>query len=320
MGLGTDLAAVIPEEGNTMNAMKSIFLAAVILVCAVGCGLWPGGSEVPSDPIEFAIHLATLGREKNWEGMRSLMVEGFREFDLEALEWAVRGQSSSPVDVAVMPGYNDPDSWTVRPFGEATIVQLKQAPLFAFTLRRSGNGDLKFDPGPSALRWASWLDSQYARGLEWGDLDYPSVQGLQTDVQPAESSPFTVRRRALRHDVETVHRTGTEVEVTVRFDILRGLSGKLATRDIRWRTDTADGQAELLWTTALLEKEPGSDSWVQNFSNPVGEHAAPYSFTVGMDDVPPDDEVTIEFNDLTIGDTVFDMALTMPLINVPPDS
>ena len=302
-----------------MTTTKAVILTAATLVCAVGYGLWPGGSDVPSDPVEFAIHLATLGRERNWEEMRSLMVEEFRDFNLEALEWAVRGQSISPADVGIIPDYDDADSWTVQSFGEATIVQMKQAPLFALTLRRSGDGGLKFDPGPSAYRWVSWLDSQYARGLEWADLDTPSVQGLQTDVLPAESSPFTVRRRALRHDVETVHGTGTQVEVTTRLEILRGLSGKLATSDIWWRTDTAEGQAELLWTNALLERDPVSESWGQLFTNPLEQGTATYFFTVGMDDVPPDDEVTIEFNDLTIGDTVFDMALTMPLVNVPPD-
>lgn len=302
---------------NRANILKSIFLAAAILVCAVGCGLWPGGSDVPSDPIEFAIHLATLGKDKNWEEMRDLMVEEFRDFDLEALEWAVRGQSISPVDVAVMPGHDSPDSWTAQPFGEAVIVQLKEAPLFALTLRKTGDGGLEFDPGPSALRWASWLDSQYARGLKWADLGYPSVQGLSTNIQPVESRPFITRR--LRHNVVTVHRAGTRVEATVWFDIHRGLSGKLGPGDIRWHTDTVEGQAELLWTNALLEHSPKSNSWVQSFANPTGQGTATYFFTVGMDDVPPDDEVTIEFADLSIGDTVVDMALTMPLVNVPPD-
>ena len=297
-------------------ARKAVFLTAAILVCAVGCGLWPSGSDGTSDPIEFAIHLETLGRERNWEEMRDVMVEEFRDFDLEALERAVRSQSVSPTHIAVIPGYDNPDSWRAQQFGEAVIVQLKQAPLFALTLRRSGDGGLEFDPGPSALRWASWLDRQYARGLEWADLDTPSVQGLQTNVQPVESRPFSVRR--LRHDVATIHRAGTRVEATVWFDIRRGLSGKLATGDIRWRTDTAEGQAELLWTNALLEKGPGSDSWLQLFTNPVGQGTATYIFTVGMDDVP-DDEVTIAFNNLDIGDTVVDLALTMPLSNVPPD-
>ena len=129
--------------------MKAIFLTAATLVCAVGCGLWPGVSDAPSDPIEFAIHLATPGREKNWEEMRSLMVEEFRDFNLEALEWAVRFKSISPKDVGIIPGYDDPDNWTVQPFGEAVIVQLKQAPLFALTLRKTGDGGLEFDPGPS---------------------------------------------------------------------------------------------------------------------------------------------------------------------------
>ncbi len=144
------------------------------------------------------------------------------------------------------------------------------------------------------------------------------VRGLSTNIQPVESRPFIANRR-LRHDVKTVHRVGTQVEVTVGFDILRGLSGKLDMKDVRWRTDTASGRAELLWTTALLEKAAGSDSWVQLFSNPIGEHAATYSFTIGMEDAPPDDEVTIEFANFSIGDTVFDMDLTMPLSNVPPD-
>ncbi len=299
-----------------MNAMKAIFLTAATLVCAVGCGLWPGGSDVPSDPIEFAIHLATLGREKNWEDMRDLMVEDFRDFDLEALEWAVRFQSISPADVGIISGYDDPDSWTVQPFGEGVIVQLKQAPLIALTLRKTGDGGLEFDPGPSARRWADWLDRQYARDLEWADLDTPRARGLSTNIQPVESRSFITWR--VRHDVVTVHRTETRVEVTTQLEILRGLSGKLDMKDVRWRTDTAEGQAELLWTTALLEKEPGSDSWVQLFSNPVGEHATTYFFTIGMDEAPPDDEATIEFNDLTIGDTVVDMALTIPLTNVPP--
>ena len=166
-----------------MNAAKSVFLAAAILVCAVGCGLWPGGSDAPSDPIEFAIHLATLGRDRDWEGMRSLMVEEFGDFDLEALEWAVRFQSISPADVGITPSYDDPDGWTAQSFGEGVIVQLKQAPLFALTLRKTGDGGLEFDPGPSAYRWASWLDSQYARGLEWAGPGTPRVQGLSTDIQ-----------------------------------------------------------------------------------------------------------------------------------------
>ena len=302
---------------NIVNTMKALFLVAMTLVCAVGCGLWPGGSDGPSDPIEFAIHLSTLGKEKNREEIRELMVEEFREFDLEALEWAVRFQSLSPETLGFIPGHDDPASWLVQPFGESVIVQLKEAPLFALTLRKTSDGGLEFDPGPSAYRWASWLDSQYARGLDWDDMDYPSVQGMQTNVQPLENSPFTVRRRALRHDVETVHRAENRVEVTVRLEILRGLSGKLDMKYVRWRTDTAEGRAELLWTNALLE--PSGDLWVQMFSNPLGENAATYLFTVGLDDVPPDDEVTVELNDLTIGDLVFDMALTVPLTDVPPE-
>ncbi|MCY4654576.1 MAG: hypothetical protein OXC95_15590, partial [Dehalococcoidia bacterium] len=243
--------------------------------------------------------------------------EEFRDFDLDALEWAVRFQSISPVDVAVMPGHDSPDSWTAQPFGEAVIVQLREAPLFTLTLRKTGDGGLEFDPGPSALRWASWLDRQYARGLEWADLGYPSVQGLSTNIQPVESRPYIFRR--LNHEVVTVHRSESRVEVTTRLEIRRGLSGKLGPGDIRWRTDTAEGRAELLWTNALLEKGPGSDSWGQSFSNPTGQGTATYFFTVGMDIAPADDEVTIEFNDLTVGDTVVDMALTMPLVNVPPD-
>ena len=299
----------------------SLFSASVILMGVIvlsGCGLWPGGPDAPSDPIEFAIHLATLGRDRDWEGMRSLMVEEFREFDLEAIEWATRWWGVPLTFAARMPGYEDPDSWSAQPFGEAIIVRLKEGPMAAFTLRKTGDGGLEFDPGPSTRRWANWVDKQYARGLEPADLDTPRVQGHWADIQTVESVPFGVIR-LLRHDVKTVHRTGSRVEVTVGFDILRGLSGKLDMKDVRWRTDTAEGKAELLWTTALLEKEPGSDSWVQSFINPVGENAVVYSFTVGMDDVPPDDEITIEFNGLTIGDTIVDMALTMPLTNAPPD-
>ncbi len=294
--------------------------ASVILIGAIvlsGCGLWAGGSDVPSDPIEFAIHLAMLAKEGNREEVRSLMVEEFREFDLEALEWAVRFQSISPTDVGTTPAYDDPDGWTAQPFGEGVIVQLKQAPLFALTLRKTSDGGLEFDPGPSARQWANWLDRQYARGLEWGDLDYPSVQGVQTDVQPVENRQFIFRR--LNHDVETVHRARSRVEVTIRLEIRRGLSGRLDMTDVPWHTKTAEGRAELLWTTALLDQSPGSDSWLQLFTNPLEEGTASYFFTIGMDDVPPDDEVTIDLNNLAIGDTVVDMALTIPLINVPPD-
>ena len=300
-----------------MTATKAVFLTAAMLICAVSCGLWPGGPDVPTDPVEFAIHLAKLGRDRDWEGMRSLMVEEFRDFDLEALEWAVRFQSISPADVGIIPSYEDPDSWTAQPFSEGIIVQLKEAPLLALTLRKTGDGGLEFDPGPSAYRWASWLDRQYARGLDWGGLDYPSAQGVQTDVQPVENRPFIFRR--LNHDVETVHRAGSRAEVTIRLEIRRGLSGKLDMKDIPWRTDTAEGRAELLWTNALLEDGPVDDSWIQVFSNPMGQGDAPYFFTVSLNDVPPEDEVTIELSNLTIADTVVDMALTIPLINVPPD-
>ena len=307
-----------PRQLSSLSA--SVVLMGVIVLS--GCGLWPGGSDAPSDPIEFAIHLATLGRDRDWEGMRRLMTEEFRDFDLEALEWAVRFQSISPVDVAIMPGHDDPDSWTVQPFGEAVIVQLKGAPLFALTLRQSGDGGLEFDPGPSAYRWASWLDRQYARGLEWADLDYPSVHGISTNIQtvdsPVDSHPFGINW-LLRHELVTIHRAENRVEVTIRLEILRGLSGKLGMKDVRWRTDSAEGRAELVWTNALLEKDSVGDSWIQVFSNPTGQGDAPYFFTVGMDDVPPEDEVTIEFNGLAIGDTVVDMALTMPMTNVPPD-
>ena len=170
-GLRTGLVAVTSEKDNTMNAMKAIFLTAATLVCAVGCGLWPGGSDIPSDPIEFTIHLATLGREKNWEEIRDLMVEEFRDFDLEALEWAVRFQSISPTVAGSIPGYDDPDSWRVQPFGEAVIVQSKQAPPVALTLRKTGDGDLEFDPGPRARRWAKtgWINSMPAvlNGPTW---------------------------------------------------------------------------------------------------------------------------------------------------------
>ena len=115
------------------------------------------------------------------------MVDEFREIDLDALEFAVGFQSISPSHVAHWPAYDAPDSWSVQPLGGATVVRLKEFPMFALTLRRSSDGTLKFDPSWNALRWAYWLDSQYARGLDWDDLDYPSVQGLHTDVNPSPS-------------------------------------------------------------------------------------------------------------------------------------
>ena len=301
------------------------FRASVILVAIValsGCGLWPSGLDAPSDPVEFAIHISTLGRDDNLKEMRSLMVDEFREIDLEALVFALRFQSISPSDVAHWPAYDAPDSWSVQLFAEATIVRLKEAPIFALTLRRSSDGNLKFDPGPNAHRWAYWLDSQYALGLDSDDLGYPSVRGLHVDVNPGpdELPRFFFGSRYLDYEVMSIHKVGTRVEVTTRFDIGSGLSGKLATSDIRWRTDTAEGQAELLWTIAPFEKEPGGDSWLQLFPNPMGEGTVlPYLFTIGLDNVPSDDEITIEFNNLTIGDTVLDLALTIPLSNVPPD-
>ncbi len=140
------------RQRRVVSFSASIVLAGVFAL--YGCGLWPGGSDVPDDPVEFVIHLATVGRERDWEEMRELMVEEFRDFDLEALEWAVKGQSISPTVLGTLPGYDDPDSWSAQPFGEAVIVQLKQAPLVALTLRRSDGGGLEFYPGPSAYRWA----------------------------------------------------------------------------------------------------------------------------------------------------------------------
>ena len=311
----------ITDRPRRVSAFGSTAILVGIIALS-GCGLWPDGPDAPSDPIEFAIHLATLGRDQSWKEMRSLMVDEFREIDLEALEFALRFQSISPSDVAHWPTYDSLDSWSVQPFGEAAIVRLKEVPMFALTLRRSGDGGYLFDPGPNAHRWAYWLDSQYARGLDWSDLDYPLVRGLHTDVNPSpDDLPRFFIGRDLNYDIMGIHKAGTRVEVTTRFEIGRDLSGKLATSDIRWRTDTAEGQAELLWTVAPLEKEPESDSWLQLFTNPEGEWTAPYFFTVGLDNVPAvsDDEITIEFNSLTIGETVLDLALTMPLDNVPPD-
>lgn len=302
---------------STLGA--SVVLAGIIALSA--CGLWPSGSDAPSDQIEFAIHISTLGRDGNWEEMRSLMVDEFRDFDLEALEFAVRFNSISPSDVAHWPGYDSAGSWSVQPFDEATIIRLKEAPILALTLRRSSGGALKFDPGPNAHRWAYWLDSQFARGLYWSGLDYPTVQGLHIDVSPSPSElpRFFFGGRYLSYDVMGIYKAGTRVEVTTRFQIGSDLSGRLETDDIRWRTDTVEGQAELLWTNAELERRPGSDSWLQLFADPVGEGNATYLFTVGLDDVPSDDEITVEFNNLAIGETVLDLALTIPLINVPPD-
>ena len=58
------------RKEKTMTTRKAVFLTAATLARAIGCGLWPSGSDAPSDPIEFPIHLATLGRERNWEEMR----------------------------------------------------------------------------------------------------------------------------------------------------------------------------------------------------------------------------------------------------------
>ena len=48
-GLRTGLAS---EEDKDMNAMKAIFLTAAILVCTVGCGLWPSAAlgDFPESP------------------------------------------------------------------------------------------------------------------------------------------------------------------------------------------------------------------------------------------------------------------------------
>ena len=244
------------------------------------------------------------------------MVDEFRELDLKAIEISLQFESISPFILGGWPTYDAPDSWSVQRFGEATVVRLKEAPMFALTLRRSGDGSLKLDPGPLALQWASWRDGQLASGVDSGDMDYPFVPLLHIDVSPDEGHGFIFRN--LSYDVMGIHRAPTRVEVTARLEIRRGLSGKLATGDIRWHTDTAEGRAGLLWTSAPLERDTGSDSWLQLFTNPVGNDTAPYFFTLGLDDVPPDEEITVEFNDLTIGDTVLDLALTMPLINIPP--
>ncbi len=308
---------------STTNQPRRVssFTASAILVGIIalsGCGLWPGGSDAPSDPIEFAVHLTDLGRDGDWEEMRNLMVDEFHDFDLEALEFAVGFQSISPSHIPNWPDWDSPDSWSVQPFGEATIVRVREAPMFALTLRSSSDGSLKFDPGPNAYQWAYWLDSQYARGLDWDDLDYPSVRGLHADMNPSPSKlPRFFLGRNLSYDVESVRKAGTHVEVTTRFEIGRGLSGRLATNDIRWRTDTAEGQAELLWTIAELEKESGGDSWLQLFTNLSEQGTAPYLFTIGLDNVPTDDEITVEFSNLAIGDTVLALALTIPLSNVP---
>ena len=206
-----------------------------------------GTSEAPSEPVEFAIHLATMAREGKWMELRGLMIEEFRDFDLKALEISLQFESTSPFILGIWPTYDAPDSWSVQEFGEATVVRLKEAPMFALTLRRSGDG-LLLDPGPLALQWASWRDGQLASGVDPGDLDYPSVPLLHINVSPDEGHGFIFRN--LSYDVMGIHRAGTRVEVTTRFELRRGLSGKLATGDIRWHTDTAEGRTDLLWTNA----------------------------------------------------------------------
>ena len=56
-----------------------------------------------------------LGKDWDWVGMRSLMVEEFREFDLDALEWAIRFKSISPTVIGNFPGYDDPYNWSAQP-------------------------------------------------------------------------------------------------------------------------------------------------------------------------------------------------------------
>ncbi len=296
-----------------------IFSAAAVVagvLAAYGCGLWPSGSAERPGPVQFAIRLTSLGDDRDWKGLRDLMVADFHSFDLEALMWAVRGQTISPVDISYFPNYDDPGMWSVQRFGEAYIVRLKDAPPLALTLRPSGSGGLEFDPGPSTLRMARWLDSQYARGLELRDLDYPSVDGAVTKRTSTERPMYVAMR--LRHEVLTVHRVDSRVEVTLRVDILKGLSGRLRTGDVRWRSGTSSGQAQLLWTTAVLEDDPGGDSPVQFFSNPTGQGSVPYMFTVGLDNVPSETTVTLEVSDLAIGEFEVDLTLTIPLANVPP--
>lgn len=244
------------------------------------------------------------------------MVAEFGELNLKALEISLQFESISPFILGGWPTFDAPDSWSVQRFGEATVVRLKEAPMLALTLRSSGDGSLLLDPGPLALQWAIWRDGQFASGIALGDLDYPSVPVLHAEVSPEEGHEFIFRN--LSYDVMGIHRAPTRVEVTTRFELRRGLSGKLATGDIRWHTDTAEGRTDLLWTNAPLERDSGGDSWLQLFANPVGNDTTSYFFTVGLDDVPPGDEITVEFNDLTIGDTVLDLALTLPLANIPP--
>ena len=148
------------------------------------------------------------------------------------------------------------------------------------------------------------------------DLDYPSVDGVVTKRTSTERSMYVAQR--LRHEVLTVHITDIRVEVALRVDILKGLSGRLKTGDIRWRTGTSSGPVRLLWTNAVLEDDPGGDSPVQFFSNPTGQGSAPYMFTVGLDNVPSERTVTLELSDLVINEFTVDLALTIPLANVPP--
>ena len=297
-----------------------IFGAAVVVagaLTAYGCGLVPSGSAERPDPVQFAIQLTSMADNRDWKGLRDLMVADFRGLDLESLMWAVRWHTISPVDISAFPDYDYPGIWSVQRFDEAYIVRLKDAPPFALTLRPSGDGSLEFDPGPSALRMARWLDAHYARGHELRDLDYPSVDGVVTKRTSAERPMYLAQR--LRHEVLTVHITDNRVEVTLRVDIHKGLSGRLRTGDIKWRAGASSGPAQLLWTNAVLEDDPGGDSPDQFFSNPTRQGSAPYMFTVGLDDVPSVRAVTLEVSDLAIDEFEVDLTLTIPLANVPLD-
>ena len=134
-----------------------VFSAAVVVAGALaahGCGLWPSGSADRPDPVQFAIRLTSLGDDRDWKGLRDLMVADYHGFDLEALMWAVTGQSISPVDISRFPDLRRP-----RHLECAAVRRSLHSPI---------EGCPRHSPSHCARReWAAWSSTPGRLPSEW---------------------------------------------------------------------------------------------------------------------------------------------------------
>jgi hypothetical protein len=204
-----------------------------------------------TDPRVVATYIVDHSSQRDVDSLRGLLIDSFQEFSDSVLQRAVFDRYRGDVH------HND---WQVETHDMGTTVRAAKHPALAMVFQHDTDGAMQLDPGPDAL----WMAMRLERNLEQTDTPLPdlSQQGTPVKEMPLYHRSFDVVEgdasqvaRYINDSLGSVLVDEDGVTITIAWSVLNGAEAGMPLDGSTWEAESADGGAEVVWTTARLDGE-----------------------------------------------------------------